>query len=441
MYKRFFNVGTKTVKDKVIDYLSGLFVTERGKRNIERMTEQVKDSNYENLQHFISNSPWDTKGLIIKNSQNVSKKLVGYGLIGCTVDEKANLKKGTKSAGVARQYAGTVGKVENCQVGVYLSLCAGKYASLTNYKLYLPKEWTDDKKRCLEAGIPEDKIVFKTKPQLALEMIKEHISNGVHFDYINGDGLYGNGYEFSKGLEQLGIKYVLDVHSNHDIYLKKPNISVPQKTANKRGRDPKLLKADIESVSISGYVETLKSENFQRIRIRKTTKGWLEAYIHIAKVWVWDKQNNDTEAIEQTLIVRLPVQKKVRPKYSLSNIEFEEQNIEMLAFMQAQRFWIERCFRDNSHDLGMSDYQVRTYKGFNNHMGLTCLAMEFVLQQRLKNIELIPLLSYNDIRILLADFIMSRGKNFNLRFDQLIKRHEQRAVDISKHYKFSDLPK
>ena len=113
----------------------------------------------------------------------------------------------------------------------------------------------------------------------------------------------------------------------------------------------------------------------------------------------------------------------------------------MLAFMQAQRFWIERCFRDNSHDLGMSDYQVRTYKGFNNHMALTCLAMEFVLQQRLKNIELIPLLSYNDIRILLADFIMSRGKNFNLRFDQLIKRHEQRAVDISKHYKFSDLPK
>ena len=95
-------------------------------------------------------------------SQTVSKELQTIGLVGCTVDEKAHLKKGTKSVGVARQYAGTSGKVDNCQVGVYLSLCAGKYASITNYRLYLPKEWTDNKSRCLKARIPESQIVFKT---------------------------------------------------------------------------------------------------------------------------------------------------------------------------------------------------------------------------------------------------------------------------------------
>jgi SRSO17 transposase len=97
------------------------------------MVEEVTDSEYESLQHFISNSPWDSKGLI------------------------------------------------------------------------LPSEWADDKKRCLKAGIPQEYIVFKTKQQLALEMISEHLANGVHFDYVNGDGLYGNGYEFSNGLDSMGI--------------------------------------------------------------------------------------------------------------------------------------------------------------------------------------------------------------------------------------------
>jgi len=89
------------------------------------MVEEVSGSQYESLQHFISHSPWDTQGLMKQLSQTVSKELQTIGLVGCTVDEKAHLKKGTKSVGVARQYAGTSGKVDNCQVGVYLSLCAG----------------------------------------------------------------------------------------------------------------------------------------------------------------------------------------------------------------------------------------------------------------------------------------------------------------------------
>jgi len=440
MYEKFFIVGTKSVIDKAVDYLSGLFVTERGKRNIERMTEQVEGSKYENLQHLISESTWDAKGLMVQLSKNVNEDLKDKGLIGCTVDEKSFLKKGTESAGVARQYAGTIGKIDNCQVAVFLSLCAGKYASLTNFRLYLPKEWTNDEDRCLKAGIPKDLIVFKTKPQIALEMIEDHISNNIHFDYTNGDGLYGHGFEFSKGLEKLGQKYVLDVHSNHEIYLQKPNISVPPKTS-KKGRTPTQLKADIESLSIIEYVRSLKTEDLTVTKIRKTTKGWLEANMHVVKVWVWDKENNDTEAIEQTLVVRLPIHKKDKAKYSLSNISIEKQSIETFAFMQGQRFWIERCFRDNSHDLGMSDYQVRKYKGFNNHMALTCLAMEFVLLQRFKNNELIPLLSYNDVRILLADFLMTKGNNFDLRFDQMLTRHEQRQRDINRCFKIPGLTK
>lgn len=406
------------------------------------MVEEVTGSEYESLQHFISNSPWDTQGLMKKLSKTVGKELQAIGLVGCTVDEKAHLKKGNKSVGVARQYAGTIGKVDNCQVGVYLSLCAGKYASITNYRLFIPKEWTDDKERCVKAGIPGDKIIYKTKPELGLEMVKEQIENGVHFDFINGDGLYGNGYIFSKGVDALGKKYVLDVHSNQQIYLQKPTIKIPEPQDGKRGRKPSLPKPDVQGISVAEYQKALRLPDYKEVRIRPTTKGWLTTLIHVARVWVWDDQGGDLEAIEQTLVIRKPIHKKDKMKYSLSNIKSDEQSVEMFAFMQAQRFWIERCFRDDSHDLGMSDYQVRTYKGFNNHMALTCVAMQYVQRERIKNAKSLPLLSYNDIRILLAKEIREKADYdcTTNRMVQMAKRHKQRAKDTLRYYQ-NNLPK
>jgi SRSO17 transposase len=267
-------------------------------------------------------------------------------------------------------------------------------------------------------------------------MVKEHIDNGVHFDYVNGDGLYGNGYTFSKGVDALGKKYVLDVHCNQQIYLQRLNIRIPEAPKGQRGPKPKLRKPDLQGISVAEYKLGLRNTDYKEVKIRPTTKGWLKAQVHIKKVWVWDESAGDMEPIEQTLIIRKPLNKKDKAKYSLSNIKVDEQNIEMFVFMQAQRFWIERCFRDDSHDLGMSDYQVRTYKGFNNHMALTCVAMQYVLRERMKNSKEVPLLSYNDIRIILASNIRQRADydcNEN-RMEQLSKRHKQRAKDIFNFY-------
>jgi len=441
-YNTFFRTGQKTQQDKAQQYLEGIFCAERGKRNIERMVEEVSGSEYESLQHFISNSPWDSEGLMLELAKNVSRKLQPCGKIGCTVDEKAHLKKGTKSGGVARQYAGTSGKVDNCQVAVYLSLTAGKYSSLTNFRLFLPQQWIDDPKRCQKAGIPKHKMVFKTKPQLALDMIREHIDHGVQFDYVNGDGLYGNGFEFSKGLASLGVKYILETHCDQLIFTQEPRIAIPDAEPGKRGRQPSLPKSDSRGITIEEYAKSLRKSDFKEVRIRPTTKGWLTAWIYATTVWVWDKKSGDGHAIEQTLVIRNPLDKKDKTKYSLSNIPVDEQSVEEFAFMQAQRFWIERCFRDNSHDLGMSDYQVRTYKGFFNHMTLTCVALEWVLTERLENAGDIPLLSVNDIRILIAKEIRSRfDYNCNeKRGEQLEKRHRQRQNDINRYYELN-LPK
>ena len=252
-YNTFFRAGQRTQQDNAQQYLQGIFCAERGKRNIERMVEEVSGSEYESLQHFISDSPWDSKGLMLELAKNLSRKLQPIGKIGCTVDEKAHLKKGTKSVGVARQYAGTSGKVDNCQVAVYLSLTAGKFSSLTNFRLFLPQQWTDNPGRCQNAGIPKSDRVFKTKPQLALDMIREHLDHEVQFDYVNGDGLYGNGFEFSKGLAALGVKYILETHCDQLIFTEEPRIFIPVAEPGKRGRQPSLPKTDSLGITVEKY--------------------------------------------------------------------------------------------------------------------------------------------------------------------------------------------
>ena len=192
-------------------------------------------------------------------------------------------------------------------------------------------------------------------------------------------------------------------------------------------------KSDIQAITVEQYAKSLRKSQFKEVRIRPTTKGWLMALVHVATVWVWDKKSGDQHAIKQTLVIRKPLDKKNKTKYSLSNIPVGEQSVDEFAFMQAQRFWIERCFRDDSHDLGMSDYQVRTYKGFFNHMTLICVALEYVLTERIENVKNVPLLSVNDIRILIAKEIRSRFDYdcHENRTKQMEKRHRQRQTDIN----------
>jgi SRSO17 transposase len=142
---------------------------------------------------------------------------------GFIIDESAHLKKGECSVGVGRQYAGIIGKVDNCQVGVYASLVNDTMATLVDERLFLPESWTKDTNRCKKAAIPKACSIYKTKPQLAVELIDNAIEKGVQFDWVGGDGLYGHSYELGKGLDERKRFFVLDVHKDELVYLQKPN--------------------------------------------------------------------------------------------------------------------------------------------------------------------------------------------------------------------------
>lgn len=145
------------------------------------------------------------------------------------------MKKGKQSVGVCNQYAGTVGKTENCQVGVYSALVNGQTSLPINTRLFLSKKWVDDEERCKKAQIPQQAMNYKTKHQLAIDMIREDLENGVRFGWIGGDGLYGHSYELSDQIDELKQKFVFDVHQDQFIYLSTPEVKIPK---NKRTGRP-----------------------------------------------------------------------------------------------------------------------------------------------------------------------------------------------------------
>jgi len=403
-------------------YLKGLFQSD--KRNIERMCETVADSNYEKIQHFISSSPWDYRAVMNKVAENTSDAFRDFQRVGLLIDESGHGKKGDKSVGVARQYNGNIGKVDNCQIGVYAALCAAEHYSIVDSRLYLPKEWTDNPTRCREAGIPEENIVFKTKQELALEMVVSLRKRGVRFDFVDGDGLYGNDSKLADALELMGELFIFEVHSNQKIYLEEPEIYLPQVTG-KRGRKPSLLKSRQHSIEVRQYIANVPQSYWKEFTIRDTTKGFLKCMTLVRKVWIWDGKS--TQAKERLLVVRKTrTPNGVEIKYALTNAKENEYTWLELVQMQSQRYFIERAFQESKQELGMSEYQVRGWRAWHHHIALVMMAQEFVLREKLLCEDAAPLLSTRDIRELITIKLATKKKTITDVIVQIFKRHRKR---------------
>jgi len=235
-YKDFFRTATKDTSELSELYISGLLKTEHGRRNIERMYEELDmdGDGYQQIQNFITDSPWEALKVISAVACKTSELYAlqpGYAEadVGYIIDETAHLKKGECSVAVARQYAGVIGKVENCQAGVHSSLVWQNHTCLICCRLFLPECWAGDDARCEKAGIPQEKRTHKSKPRSALEMIKADIEAGVRFGWVGGDGLYGHGYELSYAVDDMELTFLFDVHNDQSIFKLEPTIFIPEK--------------------------------------------------------------------------------------------------------------------------------------------------------------------------------------------------------------------
>ncbi len=302
--------------------MQGLF--HECKSNIERMVERVPDSNYQQLQHFISESEWDAKAVMkeVAKNTNLSLETLG-GEKGLILDESGNEKAGIESVGVARQYIGNVGKVCNSQNGVYAGLSGGDKISLVGARLYLPRTWTRDKKRCQKAGIPKEEQKYRTKPELGLEIIKE-LEGVIEYDWIGGDSIYGNSPELRKWLRELEKAYVLDVGEELQVCLEKPQPYVPESSG--RGRNRTRYVIDEAKISLKKLVEEIEASEWQTIEYREGTKGKLVREAVLKKVWIWKKGTAEIEEAE-LLISRKIDQTEV--KYSFCDEPKGELSVEV----------------------------------------------------------------------------------------------------------------
>lgn len=435
--KRFsapFKGKTVNRENVAYQYLKGLIQGEKKKRNMERIAEKVPEANEQSLHHFVSESAWEEREVLDIVALEADRLLGGEEDSCLLVDESGIGKKGKKSVGVSRQWCGNKGKVDNCQVGVYLALGRGDRATLIDERLYLPEVWIQDQARCLEAGVPKEKIVSKTKQELALEMVCYAKRLGVRYNWVGCDGFYGEDPGFLRMLDDQGEVFLADVHKDQWVYLEDPKPVVPERKSN-RGKAPTRLQAQNLPLRVDELAAHQPKHAWQRVKLRDSTKGELHADILHRRVWLWDGE--EAQAHCWHLVVRREENSPKTIKYSLSNAP-EDTSLSRLAFMQAQRFWIEQALRDGKQEAGLADYQLRKWRGWRHHMALTMVVMLFMLEERLLNLEKIPLLSCADIRRLLIQFLPKRDVTAKEVVRQMMVRHRKREAGINYSYRKQD---
>ena len=397
-----------------------------------RMSE-VNQVDHQAMQHMLTEGVVDWDGFGEQIARETDTLLGGPDSV-LIFDESGFAKKGQSSAGVARQWNGRQGKVDNCQVGVFATLCRGEMASLIDTRLYLPKDWTQDPKRCEKAAIPQEAQGFKSKSRLALDMLEVALQRGICFGYVGIDGGYGKEPAFLRSIDDLGCRFVADVHCDQTIYLQDPEPTVPAWTG--RGRHPSQRKAHCDSIRVDQWAAEQPEEAWQRLSLRDGEKGRLTAeYLH-APVWVWD--GTEAHAHCWHLLVRREVGTRDIAHYCLSNAPLNT-SLKELAQVQAQRFFVEHSFREAKSECGMADYQVRRWDAWHHHMALVMLGTLFLLKQKIQGRKQWPMLSFNDLVTALAHLLPQRQLTADDLAAIINKRHQLRQKAKESHARRAQL--
>jgi len=416
------------VTEKARQYARGLMQA-GARKNMDRMAEVVPDSKSRNLQQFLTHSKWEARSVIDQVACAANRYLGDGQQAGLLIDESGFAKQGSMSAGVSRQWLGRLGKVDNGQVAVFGVLSRDRFAIPVDVKLYLTKKWTEDPKRCEKAGIPVAERVFRTKEQLALEIVSRARQNGLRYGWVGADAGYGKGPGFCLELDRMGERFVVDLHSDFPVYLEDPKPYLPEKTSRK-GPEFTRYRTDASSIEVKAAVEGLKLCEQPVLKLRDTTRGPLKVRALRFPVYVWDGVSD--KACRCLLLATRTTGPKAETKISLSNAP-ETIPLKTLSWMQLQRYWVERAFEDAKSECGMADYQVRKWSAWHHHMALVMMAMLFMLTERIRHKDTYPLLSCADIEELLSHFLPRRDMTREEVIGQLERRHRKRLAAIQSH--------
>jgi SRSO17 transposase len=402
IYMYHFITSTRCISHRVFQYLRGIFL-ERGRGNMCAYARIVPGSSKQSLRHMISDSPWDERPVLDHIQRDVTE-LIGDKKNGSIhIDESGFPKQGRSSVGVARQYCGRLGKIDNCQVGVFLGYVNGRNRTLIDERLYLPKEWADDLPRRREAGVPDD-VVFKSKAELAKEMILYARDSGVPFGWVGMDSFYGDQPGLRNELDAEGIIYIADIHRDTWVWLELPKIGIPERKSD-QGRCPTrtvVLDGEPSAVLVEDIAKQIPSSQWIRVFVRDTERG--ELWTEIATLPVYPREDN-LPGRQQLLILRRDEDTN-KIKYQLSNALLDS-SLSSIAKMSHSRYWIERSFEDGKGIAGLANYQVVSWMGWHHHVTLSILAMLVLLSISIDVGGETDILTVQDAKLLL-EMMLSR---------------------------------
>jgi SRSO17 transposase len=332
-------------------YLRGL-LSRAERKNGWTLAEQAGDSTPDAMQRLLNHADWDADAVRDDLRDYVVEHLGDAGAV-LVVDETGFLKKGSKSAGVARQYSGTAGRIENSQVGVFLAYAAPAGRTFIDRELYLPKAWTEDRDRCAEAGIGAD-VEFATKPQLALSMITRALDAGVPAGWVAGDEVYGQHSGLRLALEERGMAYVLAVPVNQHVIA--------------------TIDGHLADCRVDGLSAPVPESDWTKLSAGVGAKG--------PRIYDW---------------VRMPIRPLSEPgrywllvRRSLTDGELAhylcfcppEAALGDLVDVAGRRWAIEESFQTAKGEVGLDQYQVRRYDAWYRHITLACLAHAYLTVTR-----------------------------------------------------------
>ena len=324
------------------------------------------------MQRFLTEAPWDDD-LVTGHLQEYLGPRLEHAEAVWVLDGSDFPKQGRKSVGVARQYCGRLGKVANCQAGMFLAYISPLGRALVDKRLYLPESWTSDSGRCDAAGVPAERRRYRSKTELALEMVaraleRDHLKAG----WVAGDDAFGMSPSFRNGLAALGMRYVLDVPAGFTAWPTEPEWTSPAYQGCGRPRKPKLVGGQRQTmaersdelpqdawreITVAQGSQGPRTYSFSAQRVRPTSKRKPDE-IH----WAVYRRNLDGS----------------EPRYYLSNAP-EDTPLETLAYVSGSRWRIETEFETEKSDVGLDEYETRTWAGWHHHVALCLLGGAFLL--------------------------------------------------------------
>ena len=330
---------------RALAYLAGL-LSPAERKNSWQLAEISGDANPYGFQHLLGRAEWEPDTLRDCLYVYVTDYLADDAAVG-VIDETGFLKKGTHSAGVARQYSGTAGRIENCQIGVFLAYASCHGHTLLDRELYLPSDWTDDRERCRRAGIPDEQT-FATKPALARRMLERTESAGVSLAWVTGDSIYGDDRKLRGWLEDRNQAYVLAVSGKETVWVKQ------------------------QQHQITALLAELPSDGWERLSAGVGSKGlrWYD--------WLRFELNDPMQVgSKRCLLFRRSI---ADPLEVTAYIVFAPVNSGLAALVRVagMRWTVEESIQTAKGEVGLDHYEVRSWTGWYRHMTLAMWAGAFL---------------------------------------------------------------